>query len=135
MGGQLVDAYAGVPAAPLMLGERLFAASRHARGGSARASSEHVGGCARLRSSAAPFAVAASVTAAYRVTASTSFADPAATPARAATGAFAGVRPADVSGSIFARLFGAASAAALFRRSIPGVPEVAPTGAVPHEWC
>jgi glycerol uptake facilitator-like aquaporin len=125
-----------------MFGASLFGASRHARGGSARALGEHVAtlgppaivrGCARLRSSAVPFAVAASVTAAYRFTASTSFADRAATPARAATDTFAGVRPADVPGFIVAPLIGAASAAALFRRSIPRVPEVAPTVAVPHE--
>jgi hypothetical protein len=56
-------------------------------------------GCARLRSAAVPFAVAAYITAAYGLfTASTSFANPAVTLARAASDTFAGIRTADVPG-------------------------------------
>jgi hypothetical protein len=52
---------------------------------------------------------------AYWFTASTSFANPALTPARAAANAFAGIRPVDVSGFGFAELMGAA-VATLFAR-------------------
>jgi glycerol uptake facilitator-like aquaporin len=101
----------------------LFIASRHARAGPAQAFSEFVAtfgllaviwGCARLRSGALPFAVAAYITAAYWFTASTSFANPAVTLARSATDTFAGIRPADAPAFIAAQLLGAASATALF---------------------
>src|SRR3974390_1280708 len=101
---QLAGAFAGVAAAHLMFGEPVFLASRHIRSGNAQIFSEFVAtfgllsviwGCARLRSSAVPFAVGAYITAAYWFTASTSFANPAVTLARAATNTFAGIRPAD----------------------------------------
>src|SRR6202162_4600010 len=104
---QIIGAFAGVAAAHLMFGEPLFFASRHVRSGSAQLFSEFVAtfgllsviwGCARLRSSAAPFAVGAYITAAYWFTASTSFANPAVTLARSACDTFAGIRPADVPG-------------------------------------
>ena len=50
-------------------------------------------GVVRHRSSAVPFAVGAYITAAYWFTSSTSFANPAVTMARAASGTFAGIRP------------------------------------------
>ena len=53
-------------------------------------------GCSRQRASAVALAVGAYITAAYWFTASTSFANPAVTLARAATDTFAGIRPADV---------------------------------------
>ncbi|PYN48779.1 MAG: aquaporin family protein, partial [Candidatus Rokuibacteriota bacterium] len=96
---------------------------RHARAGPAQVFSEFVAtfgllavisGCARLRSSAVPFAVAAYITAAYWFTASTSFANPAVTLARSATDTFAGIRPADAPAFIVAQLLGAVSATALF---------------------
>ena len=92
-------AFAGVAAAHVMFELPLFFASRHARQGPAQMFSEFVAtfgllaviwGCARLRSAAVPFAVAAYITAAYWFTASTSFANPAVTLARAATDTFAG---------------------------------------------
>ena len=64
-------------------------------------------GCARLRAPAVPFAVGAYITAAYWFTASTSFANPAVTLARAASDTFAGIRPSDVPGFIMAQLLGA----------------------------
>ena len=67
-------------------------------------------GCARLRSSAVPFAVGAYITGAYWFTASTSFANPAVTLARSASDTFAGIRPADAPGFIVAQLAGAAAA-------------------------
>jgi glycerol uptake facilitator-like aquaporin len=89
-------------------------------------------GCARLRSSAVPFAVAAYITAAYWFTASTSFANPAVTLARAATDTFAGIRPADAPGFVAAQLIGAAMATALFRWLVPTLPEIADTVLMPH---
>ena len=57
------------------------------------------------------FAVGAYITAAYWFTASTSFANPAVTVARAASDTFAGIRPHDAPGFIAAQLVGAAVAA------------------------
>jgi glycerol uptake facilitator-like aquaporin len=54
--------------------------------------------------------VAAYITSAYWFTASTSFANPAVTLARAASDTFAGIRPADAPGFIVAQLLGAAAA-------------------------
>jgi len=53
-------------------------------------------GCSRLRSGVVPFAVARYITAAYWFTASTSFANPAATIARSLSDTLAGIRPSDV---------------------------------------
>lgn len=54
-----------------------------------------------------PFAVGAYIAAAYWFTASTSFANPAVTLARAFTGTFSGIRPEDVAGFIAAQVTGA----------------------------
>src|SRR4030095_6366285 len=125
---QVAGAFAGVAAAHLMFGERLFFASRHARAGGAQAFSEFVAtfgllmviwACARLRESAVPYAVAAYITAAYWFTASTSFANPAVTMARAASDTFAGIRPSDVPAFIAAQLAGAAAATGLFAWLVP----------------
>ena len=125
---QVIGAYAGVAAAHVMFEAPIFFASRHARAGSAQAFSEFVAtfgllaviwGCVRSRPSAVPFAVAAYITAAYWFTASTSFANPAVTLARAASDTFAGIRPADVPGFIAAQLAGAATATVLFQWLMP----------------
>jgi glycerol uptake facilitator-like aquaporin len=79
-------------------------------------------GCARRRAGVVPFAVGAYITAAYWFTASTSFANPAVTLARAASDTFAGIRPADAPGFIAAQLVGAAAATALFRWLVPALP-------------
>jgi glycerol uptake facilitator-like aquaporin len=63
----------------------------------------------------APFAVASYITAAYWFTASTSFANPAVTLARAASDTFAGIRPADAPGFIAAQFAGALAATAVAR--------------------
>jgi len=137
---QTDGAFAGVAAAHTMFGEPLFFASRHARSGPAQAFSEFVAtfgllvviwGCARLRSDATPFAVAAYITAAYWFTASTSFANPAVTLARSASDTFAGIRPSDAPAFIAAQLLGAGAATLLFRWLIPALPEVAKTVVVP----
>jgi glycerol uptake facilitator-like aquaporin len=141
LAAQIIGAFAGVAAAHLMFGEPLFFASRHVRSGSAQLFSEFVAtfgllsviwGCARLRSSAAPFAVGAYITAAYWFTASTSFANPAVTLARSASDTFAGIRPADAPGFVVAQLAGAAAATALFRWLAPSLPEDAEKVVVSH---
>ena len=138
---QVIGAFGGVAAAHLMFELPVFFASRHARSGPAQMFSEFVAtfgllaviwGCARTRLAAVPFAVAAYITAAYWFTASTSFANPAVTLARAATDTFAGIRPADAPAFIVAQLLGAAAATRLFRWLIPALPDVAPTVVVPH---
>src|SRR5262249_40485415 len=125
---QILGAFAGVAAATVMFELPLFSASRHIRQGPAQMFSEFVAtfgllaviwGCARLRSPAVPFAVAAYITAAYWFTASTSFANPAVTMARAASPPLAGHRPADAPGFIVAQLLGAAAATGLFRWLVP----------------
>lgn len=105
-------AFVGVAAAHAMFGAPLFSASTHVRSGLAQAWSEFVAtfglllvvaGCVRQRLSATPYLVAAYITAAYWFTASTSFANPAVTLARAASDTFAGIRPADVPGFVLAQ--------------------------------
>jgi len=77
-------------------------------------------GTVRTRPTAVPFAVGAYVTAGYWFTASTCFANPAVTLARAASNTFAGIRPVDVGGFIAAQLVGALAATALFAWLVPG---------------
>ena len=141
LAAQIAGAFAGVATAHLMFGEPVFFASRHVRSGGAQLFSEFVAtfgllsviwGCARLRSSAVPFAVGAYITGAYWFTASTSFANPAVTLARSASNTFAGIRPADAPGFVVAELAGAAAATALFRWLVPPLPRDAGTLAVSH---
>ena len=81
--------------------------------------------CVRERIAAAPCAIAAYITAAYWFTASTSFANPAVTLARAASDTFAGIRPRDAPAFIVAQLVGAAAATAVMRW-LTGAPEKPP---------
>jgi len=127
---QLVGTFVGVASADLMFGAPVFSASRHVRAGGAQIFSEFVAtfgllcviwGCARLRSAAVPFAVGAYITGACWFTASTSFANPAVTLARAVTDTFAGIRPIDAPGFIVAQLAGAAGATVLFRWLVPAL--------------
>jgi glycerol uptake facilitator-like aquaporin len=69
---------------------------------------------------------------AYWFTASTSFANPAVTQARAASNTFAGIRPADAPGFIVAQLLGAAGATVLFRWLTPSLPKDATSVVVAH---
>jgi glycerol uptake facilitator-like aquaporin len=89
-------------------------------------------GCARLRSAAAPFAVGAYIMGAYWFTASTSFANPAVTLARAASNTFAGIRPIDAPGFIVAQLAGAAAATLVCRWLVPSLAKDARAVVVPH---
>jgi glycerol uptake facilitator-like aquaporin len=118
---QIVGAVLGVWATHFIFEAPVFMVSTHARSGSAQLASEVLATFGLLavifgvaRSSAAPYAVGAYITAAYWFTSSTSFANPAVTVARALTNTFSGIRPADVPGFILAQLVGAALAAALF---------------------
>jgi glycerol uptake facilitator-like aquaporin len=138
---QITGAFAGVATAHMMFGQPVLFASHHARSGGAQLFSEFIAtfgllsiicGCARRRSAAVPFAVGSYVTAAYWFTASTSFANPAVTLARAASDTFAGIRPADVPGFIVAQFAGAAAATILFRWLVPSLPKDAPQVAVDH---
>jgi glycerol uptake facilitator-like aquaporin len=121
---QIAGAFGGVAAAHGMFGLPLFFASHHARRGGALLLNEFIAtfgllaviwGCARVRSPAVSFAVGAYITAAYWFTASTSFANPAVTLARAASDTFAGIRPFDAPQFIVAQLVGAVAAALCFR--------------------
>ena len=125
---QCAGAFFGVAAANLMFELPAFTASGHARQGAAQLLSEAIAtfglilviaACARRRPSAAPFAVAAYITAAYWFTASTSFANPAVTLARMATDTFSGIRPADAPAFIGAQAVGALAAALLSRWLFP----------------
>jgi glycerol uptake facilitator-like aquaporin len=129
---QLLGAPAGVLLAHLMFNEPL-ALSTHSRTGAGQFVSEIVAtfgllavilSCARHRPRAAPLAVGAYITAAYWFTASTSFANPAVTLARALTDTFAGICPADTPLFVAAQLIGAAAATALFAWFFPAPPEV-----------
>ena len=91
---QIAGAFAGVACADVMFELPVFSASRHVRTGPSQWLSELVAtfgllaviwGCSRRRPAAVPFAVGAYITAAYWFTASTSFANPAVTLARAAS--------------------------------------------------
>jgi glycerol uptake facilitator-like aquaporin len=125
---QLGGAYLGVAAAHLMFEASLFSAATHVRSGPAQLVSEFVAtfgllsvicGVSRGHAEYVAFAVGAYITAAYWFTASTSFANPAVTLARAATDSFAGIRPVDAPGFIVAQLVGAAAATGLFRWLLP----------------
>ena len=136
---QVLGAFLGVAAAHAMFGHAVFAASAHVRSGAPQLFSEFVAtfglvsvirGCARTRPSTLPFAVGAYITAAYWFTASTSFANPAVTFARAATDTFSGIRPQDAPGFVVAQLAGAACSAMLFRWLAPSLPAAAEDAAV-----
>lgn len=125
---QVFGAFAGVAAAHGMFDLPLFFASAHVRTGASQWWSEFIAtfgllavifGTARHRPETTPMAVAAYIVGAYWFTASTSFANPAVTLARAATDTFAGIRPVDATGFILAQLAGALAATALFRWLTP----------------
>jgi glycerol uptake facilitator-like aquaporin len=139
---QLIGAAVGVLAAHLMFGEELFQFSQHVRAGEAQLFSEFVAtfgllaviwGCSRGRSESVALAVGLYITGAYWFTASTSFANPAVTAARALTNTFAGIRPADAPGFIAAQLAGAVGATLFFRWLVPASMTNADAVVVPRE--
>ena len=110
---QMVAAFLGVALAHVMFSLPLFTASEHVRSGTGQWVSEAVAtagllltiGLAKHKGAIAVGGlVAAYITAAYWFTASTSFANPAVTLARAATNTFAGIRPIDAAGFIAVQL-------------------------------
>lgn len=130
---QIAGAFAGTASAHLMFAKPLFFASQHVRDGWPMLWSEAVAtfglllailAISKTRPAALPFAVGAYIAAAYWFTASTSFANPAVTLARAASDTFAGIRPADAPGLVAAQAIGAITALCLYRwlfaRTRPG---------------
>jgi glycerol uptake facilitator-like aquaporin len=125
---QIVAAFLGVVIAHAMFGEALLSTSTHVRSGSAQWISEFVAtfgllsiiwAGTRQQLAATPYLIAAYITGAYWFTASTSFANPAVTLARAASDSFAGISPPDVPGFILAQFAGAFAATALWRWLAP----------------
>lgn len=125
---QCIGGLAGAAIAHLMFSMPLYSVSVHVRSGSAQLFSEFVAafglmsviwGCSKARPNAVPFAVGAYIAAAYWFTASTSFANPAVTLARAFSNTFAGIRPVDAPWFIASQFAGALSATALFRWLLP----------------
>jgi glycerol uptake facilitator-like aquaporin len=121
---QVVGAIAGVLVAHAMFGEAAWQPGMRIRTGAGQWLSEGVATFGllltillgvRFRASAVPALVAAWIFAAYWFTASTSFANPAVTLARAMTRTFAGIRPLDAPGFIAAQLAGTAVALLLAR--------------------
>ncbi|HUZ74820.1 MAG TPA: hypothetical protein VMU87_17690 [Stellaceae bacterium] len=112
---QFAGAIAGVWITHLMFALPVLEMSRHVRAGAGQRIVEVVAsfglpvviwGCRASRSPVTAFAVAAYITSAYWFTASTSFANPAVTVARALTDTFASIRPLDAPGFILAQFIG-----------------------------
>jgi glycerol uptake facilitator-like aquaporin len=125
---QIVAAIIGVFVAHAMFDEPFWQPGDHVRTGLAQWFSESVatfgllltilvGG--RHRPQAIPALVAAYIFAAYWFTASTSFANPAVTLARAFTQTFAGIRFADVGGFVIAQMIGALAAWGVAKLLLP----------------
>ena len=130
---QIVGCCCGALLAHAMFELPLVQASTHMRSGMSQWIAEIVATAGLIlvafTSSArdAAWRVPAWIAGAYWFTASTSFANPAVTLARAATDTFAGIRPADVPAFVAAQLVGAAIATALFSWLVPAVPVRAPS--------
>ncbi len=116
---QFAAAVLGVWLAHLMFGEAVLQISHTARAGGAQWLSEGVATFGlvltilltlKSRPGFVPAAVGLYITAAYWFTASTSFANPAVTLARALSDTFAGIRPIDAPAFIVAQVLGALAA-------------------------
>lgn len=120
LGAQIGGALAGVLVAHIMFGEDYFKFSTHERSGFAQLFSEFIATFGLIMvirgtpNDKIPFAVGAYIAAAYWFTASTSFANPVVTIARALTESFAGIRPTDILGFIVAQIIGAVAAEITF---------------------
>ena len=121
---QIVGGIVGVLAAHAMFELPLWQVSMNLRTGAGQWFAEFVAtfgllltifGCAARTRAAIPYAVGLYITAAYWFTASTSFANPAVTIARALSDTYAGIAPAGVLAFIAAQLLGAIAATALAR--------------------
>jgi glycerol uptake facilitator-like aquaporin len=125
---QITGGIAGAILANAMFELPLVTWSATARAGAAQLLSEGVAtfglvgvviAVGRTRAAITPFAVAAYIVAAYWFTASTSFANPAITIARAFSDTFAGIRPVDVVAFLLAQALGAVIAALVFGWLVP----------------
>jgi len=119
---QIIGGIVGVLAAHAMFELPLWQVSMNVRTGPGQWFAEFVAtfgllltifGCAARTPAAIPYAVGLYITAAYWFTASTSFANPAVTIARALSDTYAGIAPAGVLAFIVAQLVGALVATAL----------------------
>ena len=124
IGAQIVGGIIGVLVAHAMFELPLWQVSATVRTGYGQWLAEFVAtfgliltifGCAARTPAAVPYAVGLYITAAYWFTASTSFANPAVTIARALSDTYAGIAPAGVMAFIVAQLSGTAAAVALAR--------------------
>lgn len=113
---QILGGILGTIIAHAMFGLPLIEASQHVRTGGAQWFAEALAafglvavilGGIKFQRSAVSWLVGLYITAAYWFTASTSFANPAVTIARALTDTFSGIRPTDVPGFILAQVAGA----------------------------
>ena len=125
---QVVGGIVGAILANAMFELPLVAWSATTRSGAAQLLSEGVAtfgligvviAVGRTRAAVTPFAVAAYIVAAYWFTASTSFANPAVTIARAFSDTFAGIRPVDVGAFLLAQALGAAVGGLVFSWLVP----------------
>jgi glycerol uptake facilitator-like aquaporin len=121
---QIVGGVVGVLAAHAMFELPLWQVSMTARTGPGQWFAEFVAtfgllltifGCAARTPAAIPYAVGLYITAAYWFTASTSFANPAVTIARALSNTYAGIAPAGVLAFVVAQLVGTLAAVVLGR--------------------
>lgn len=125
---QVAGCIAGAWLAHAMFNLPIVQISQHARSGASQVLSEGAATFAlvftiisvsRWRADAAPASVALVIVAGYWWTASTSFANPAITIARALTDTFAGIRPLDAPGFIAGQLAGALTAFAICQMLAP----------------
>jgi glycerol uptake facilitator-like aquaporin len=119
---QIIGGMIGVWIAHLMFELPVWQVSLHVRSGAGQWLAEFVAtfglvltifGCSANAPAAVPFAVGLYITSAYWFTASTSFANPAVTIARALSDTFAGIAPAGVAAFIAAQIMGMLAAVAL----------------------
>ncbi|MFN4091775.1 MAG: aquaporin [Brevundimonas sp.] len=120
---QIAGAVVGVWCAHLMFAEPLVQLSEKLREGPAQIFAESVAtfgliatilGGLRFRAESVPALVGLYISAAYWFTASTSFANPAVTLARALSDTFAGIAPSSVPGFLLGQITGALAAAIVF---------------------
>jgi glycerol uptake facilitator-like aquaporin len=121
---QIIGGVIGVWVAHLMFELPLWQVSLHARSGAGQWIAEFVAtfgllltilGCVARTPAAVPYAVGLYITSAYWFTASTSFANPAVTIARALSDTFAGIAPGGVAAFIAAQFIGMLAAVLLAR--------------------
>jgi glycerol uptake facilitator-like aquaporin len=124
IGVQIIGGIAGVWAAHVMFELPLWQVSSTVRTGPGQWLAECIAtfgllltilGCGARTPMAVPYAVGLYITSAYWFTASTSFANPAVTIARALSDTYAGIAPAGIIAFIVAQLAGALAAVALSR--------------------